>query len=293
MGLGLALTLGGCGFDDGLIGGVRVTCDDDGDCVGGTTCAADRLCRDPEANVAPSIAIDTIERTIGSITIPVTVFDVESDPAVIDLEVKKHDGEWQAIAIDDNSVATGPEGVTKELRWRPQHEVMADDVFNEGVLLRATARTVGTNQRGEAVESSVFAYGNTAPVVSEIVVPEVVSGQQVPVVVKVSDAEGDDLDIVSAQVISVAFGSGGLTLPPADIVFENDGVGNDERGLLDIDVAPGIEKAIGLVWDSTQLPPPSPGEQAVMKIKVRDALGSTGESISRAFELKNASPPAP
>lgn len=294
----VALAVGGCGFDDKLVGGVRITCDDDADCVGGTACAADRLCRDPDVNAPPVVEIGAIERTVGDIKIPVTVFDVESDPAVVDLEVKNGDGGWRPIAVDDNRVATGPAGEDTELVWHPQPEVLAADVFNERVLLRATPRSVGSEQRGETVESPTFAYGNTAPEVRALVVPEVVSGSAVPVVLRAYDAEGDTMHFTGATLTFLS--RDGLPVETSAAIdaksaFELPGdgsIGADVPTKIEIPGTAFDDEVIGFVWDSTQRPSNVSGRRARLTITIADSFLVPAKQVppSEPFVLANGTP---
>jgi hypothetical protein len=294
--LAVVVAQGGCAFDDGLLGGVRVTCEDDDDCVAGTACAADGLCRDPEANVPPEIALGAIARTAGPIAIPVTLFDVESDPAVVDFEVRSGDGPWQRITVAHDPLSTRPEGATTELSWQPLPAVLSATVFSERVMLRATPRSVDGERQGAASESTTFGYGNTAPVLYDIVLPEIVSGPRVPIVLTVADDEGDDIRIASAEFVlgrsNSAVGGSDPQDPKLtpDVAFESQqqnssgGSPPDDGPPTVIDVRAGVEQAVGLVWNTTQDPPATSAVRASLKITLVDDLGAVSAPMwSRPF----------
>jgi hypothetical protein len=279
--LAVASAFGGCAFDDSLAGGVRITCDGDDDCVGGTTCAVDGVCRDPDANVPPSVEIGAIVRTTGPVTIPVTVFDLESDAAIVDLELQKDSGAWQKIAVSGNPVATSPEGVQSTLSWTPQ---FPPDLFTDGLLLRATAHGQETGGTGPTKESPTFAYGNTPPRVLQIVVPEVVRGEQVPIVVKVVDDEGDGLTIFGATLHFPSTNGNDTREPPqipADsfVVSASDDPAENRQGTT-TDVLPGVEQLVGLIWNSTLNPSCGVVDQATLALTFVDGLNAPSAPVT-------------
>jgi hypothetical protein len=286
----VALLVGGCAFDESLQRDARLTCNDDAECVDGTRCAVDGVCRDPAANTPPTVVVGTIERSIGLVRIPVTVFDLESDPASIDVELEKPDGTRVPIAVTDNEVQPDPDGVEAALTWSPL-QFPANEYF-DGLVLHATARSADADNASEPASSPTFAYGNTPPELREVIVPPVVSGR-VPVVLRVLDREGDAIKVVDARLECISIGN--ASVKPVAIALGDsiNGAPNDGRVGLEFAVSAGVEQVVGLVWESAAGNSNVNRTDVCLTVTLQDAMGAKNlEDVSSTpFTLANGPSP--
>src|SRR5262245_28192658 len=92
----------------------RITCDDDNPCPKDFECLAGE-CVPKNGNQAPAITIEPIQPSTTTVTIPLTVYDQESDPVRLTIELGRN-GELTELPIEA-IVESSPDGVTTEIAW--------------------------------------------------------------------------------------------------------------------------------------------------------------------------------
>ncbi len=189
-------------------------------------------------------------------------------------------GQTGGCIYDENAVPertvqlpARPEGASSCVVWRePRFPFSAEPdqslSYVENVRVELSARSPGTTDTSVAFESQTFAYGNTPPrgepftdpsgQESAVVVPATVQGV-VPIAIRLSDAEGDRVDVID---ISVRDANGRVVDPAAPPTDGGSGTpiadGGLDLGPLDrqrFETTAGTTVVVGVIWDSSAYPP--------------------------------------
>ncbi|MEM6734158.1 MAG: hypothetical protein AAF658_21525, partial [Myxococcota bacterium] len=194
------LSFAACTADVSLPESSTVACESDLDCLDGFSCR-EASCVSNDANSVPVISLGTIERTLGEVTIPVVVFDVEGDAIDIEAEFRVGDSSYVPIVLADSTqLDSSADGVFGELRWsnaRADLEASGQSGYVTGVQIKLRPRD--SEGVGAVLESARFAYGNSAPTITNLQLSETITGNAI-ITFSVIDEANDPVEITSLEL---------------------------------------------------------------------------------------------
>ena len=232
------------------------------------------------SQVAPSVAIDTIERTDGVVAIPITVFDANGDDATLVVEYDAGGG-FNPASATPTTVSASQAGTDHVLAWNAALD-LGSNAYVSGVLIRITPSDA---QSGIAVTSDPFDYGNDAPAITATSLDTDGSGKvsgDAVVRFTVTDSSSDTIQVTAFEYSLLGDFTDAVLVPLTTGVGGNFPSGS----IANLTSSPGGTNH-SFTWDSYAVAPVSASD-AKIRLKLKDPLGGdSGFSESQAFDLAN------
>lgn len=268
----LAPLLAACVLDLVPPDSARISCQSDAECPERWHCSTSiGECVSGPANQAPSVTIAPIERSIGIVTLAVTVFDEEANPTLVSARLIAGDRTFD-LELPSTELESAPDGVTHTVSLDVAR-ALGETTYKSGLTLALTPRD--KTGIGATVVSEPFAFGNDPPRVARIDVDG--DGGVVAVSMVVDDSSADSVSVIDFSYSLDDFQT------VRSVPLDADDFG--DTGVLTIDSPDG---AAVIPWNTAKSAALS-ASRLKLRVTVRDSFGAESEpSISPEFVIDNA-----
>lgn len=257
--------------------------DADIECSASAQCPKDWTCDVARSRCValdvPRAVVGSIVREVGTVRIPLTVFDSTADLVTL-RGVLVHGEQRDSVALVPAQVASAPTGRAVDVSWDAA-TFFGSDAYVAGPLVLEITPSDGHD--GDVARSESFVTGNDAPELSEVRVEQVVRGTTFVQLV-LADSSSDAVDVAGFEV---------LLAEDSALAVDVGSVGAGGAfplGAADTLSAPSSGGTVTLAWDSRH-DAPIAATGARLRVTVRDAFGAETTTTSEAFALENQTPP--
>jgi hypothetical protein len=195
------LLLSSCTVDLSLPGGSLISCTTDEECPPDQRCSQSlERCVPEVANQAPSVVIAPVARSAGVTSLRITLFDEEANDITLAARLVVG-GRFIELTLPE-TFASAPEGVAYTLPVS-LGDVLGSAAFVDAVAVELTPRDA--TGIGATVASEPFAFGNDAPVLTQLQLSG--EGGVLAVSIDVADSSGDAAAVAAFEYSLDGFAS--------------------------------------------------------------------------------------